>query len=233
MLNQQESKYTILMDPFGKVGDESRWPLPYPPTHGPVLERFCFHVPQEKLFHCLFQTVMGCASHPCPPLVVLVKSFDGINPQPFLVSSSENVEKESSNIAMRVLLQWWPLHWCQRPGWNMWSFPLSFASVFQGCFNFCLWAYHRLKACFLKHQNFRQPVGMVLPKCRSKGGAVDAALAKKFPFPRVLSPGGNQKTRMFILLVVSNIFYFHPYFGEMIQFDEYFSDGLVQPPTSF
>ena len=29
----------------------------------------------------------------------------------------------------------------------------------------------------------------------------------------------------------SNIFYFHPYIvGEMIQFD-YFSDGLVQPPT--
>ena len=27
-------------------------------------------------------------------------------------------------------------------------------------------------------------------------------------------------------------FIFHPYLGEMIQFDEYFSNGLVQPPTS-
>ncbi len=31
--------------------------------------------------------------------------------------------------------------------------------------------------------------------------------------------------------MVSNIFSFHPYLGEMIQFDRYFSDGLVQPPT--
>ena len=31
----------------------------------------------------------------------------------------------------------------------------------------------------------------------------------------------------------SNIFCFHPYlFGEMIQFDLYFSNGFVQPPTS-
>ena len=33
-------------------------------------------------------------------------------------------------------------------------------------------------------------------------------------------------------MVVSNILYFHPYFGEDFQFDSYFSDGLVQPPTS-
>ena len=35
-------------------------------------------------------------------------------------------------------------------------------------------------------------------------------------------------------MAVSNIFYFHPYFGEMIQFEtnsSYFSNGLVQPPT--
>ena len=34
-------------------------------------------------------------------------------------------------------------------------------------------------------------------------------------------------------MVVSNIFYFHPYlilFGEMIQVDQYFSDGLKPPP---
>ena len=37
----------------------------------------------------------------------------------------------------------------------------------------------------------------------------------------------------FTWLVVSKIFYFHPYFfGEDCQFDEYFSKGLVQPPTS-
>ena len=29
-----------------------------------------------------------------------------------------------------------------------------------------------------------------------------------------------------------NLFFFHPYLVEMIQFDQYFSDGLVQPPTS-
>ena len=34
-------------------------------------------------------------------------------------------------------------------------------------------------------------------------------------------------------MVVPNSFYFHPYFGEVIQFDLYFSDGLVQPPPSY
>ena len=37
----------------------------------------------------------------------------------------------------------------------------------------------------------------------------------------VLLGGGN-----------SNIFCFHPKFGEDFQFDSYFSNGLVQPPTS-
>ena len=37
---------------------------------------------------------------------------------------------------------------------------------------------------------------------------------------RHLLGGGNSK-----------IFYFIPKIGEMIQFDEYFSDGMVQPPT--
>ena len=32
-------------------------------------------------------------------------------------------------------------------------------------------------------------------------------------------------------MVVSNIFYFSPLLGEDFQFDSYFSDGLVQPPT--
>ena len=31
--------------------------------------------------------------------------------------------------------------------------------------------------------------------------------------------------------MVSNIFYVHPYLVKMIQFDPYFSKGLVQPPT--
>jgi len=32
--------------------------------------------------------------------------------------------------------------------------------------------------------------------------------------------------------VVSTIFYFHPYLGEMIQFEKHiFQMGLVQPPT--
>ena len=35
-------------------------------------------------------------------------------------------------------------------------------------------------------------------------------------------------------VVVSNIFYFPPYLEKIfIQFDSYFSDGLVQPPTSY
>ena len=33
-------------------------------------------------------------------------------------------------------------------------------------------------------------------------------------------------------VVVSNIFYFHPYLGKWSNFDSYFSDGL-KPPTSF
>ncbi len=32
-------------------------------------------------------------------------------------------------------------------------------------------------------------------------------------------------------MVVSNIFYVHPYLGEDSHFDGYFWDGLVQPPT--
>ena len=28
------------------------------------------------------------------------------------------------------------------------------------------------------------------------------------------------------------VFYFHPVYGKDFQFDSYFSDGLVQPPTS-
>ena len=32
-------------------------------------------------------------------------------------------------------------------------------------------------------------------------------------------------------VVVSNRFYYYPYLGEMIQFDQYPSHGLVQPPT--
>ena len=35
-----------------------------------------------------------------------------------------------------------------------------------------------------------------------------------------------------IWVVVSNIFWFHPQPGEMIQFDEYVSNGSVQPPPS-
>ena len=37
---------------------------------------------------------------------------------------------------------------------------------------------------------------------------------------------------LFIWVVVSNIFYFHPYLGKDSQFDYYFSDGL-KPPTSY
>ena len=43
-----------------------------------------------------------------------------------------------------------------------------------------------------------------------------------------------EKKRLLCWVVVWNIFYVHSYFGEMHQFDEHiFSDGLVQPPTSF
>ena len=38
------------------------------------------------------------------------------------------------------------------------------------------------------------------------------------------------KMNIIFWVVVSNIFYFHPYLGEMIQFDKYFSKGL-KPPT--
>ena len=34
-------------------------------------------------------------------------------------------------------------------------------------------------------------------------------------------------------MVVSNIFYLHPIFGEDSYFDYYFSNGLVQPPTRY
>ena len=34
-------------------------------------------------------------------------------------------------------------------------------------------------------------------------------------------------------VVVSNIFYFHPYLGKIPILTNIFSDGLVQPPTSF
>ena len=34
-------------------------------------------------------------------------------------------------------------------------------------------------------------------------------------------------------MVVSNIFSFHPYLGKISHFDSYFSNGLVQPPSSF
>ena len=33
-------------------------------------------------------------------------------------------------------------------------------------------------------------------------------------------------------MVVSNIFYFHPYLGKIPILTNIFSDGLVQPPTS-
>ena len=32
--------------------------------------------------------------------------------------------------------------------------------------------------------------------------------------------------------MVSNIFYFHPYLGNLMKFAKYCSNGLVQPPTS-
>ena len=37
----------------------------------------------------------------------------------------------------------------------------------------------------------------------------------------------------FFYVVASKIFLFPPLFGEDSHFDEYFSDGLVQPPTRF
>ena len=42
----------------------------------------------------------------------------------------------------------------------------------------------------------------------------------------------NQESSKNNWVVVSNIFYFSPLFGGMIQFDLYFSDGLKPPTTS-
>ena len=83
----------------------------------------------------------------------------------------------------------------------------------------------------MNHTNPADELEKVIPNQRS----VDFFFSKGVFFLKGLNEWTSVSSGFnLVWLVVSNIFYFHPYLAiwEDFQFDEYFSNGLVQPPIS-